>query len=268
MPLVFLPDAHTFFLWGEGTGPGTPQALATRGQPAHAELVVPEGRQRVAGFELPLLDTLAELAVIPTARLDSISGSVAAWALASKLGIELVARERVVPTVTRRGSRVEAHWAAALSAAPDAARVAALARSMPPAAHAVPLGAGSALDVWAPDALLRTYLDALVDALVRGPTEPPAPLAIKSTPRKGRGALPEPSLAELPWERRWRSALEGPRSGFEPRGFGERSIADELERWSQAALGASVPVFGWSCQQRIERPSCSDFCSNPRTTRA
>ena len=110
-------------------------------------------------------------------------------------------------STSARGGGGEANWGAARPAAEDAARVAALARSMPPAAHAVPLAGGDALDVWAPDALLRTYLDALVDALVRGPH---------------RGALPAPDDAELPWERRWRSALEGPHSSFEARGFGEK----------------------------------------------
>ena len=63
---------------------------------------------------------------------------MATWVLASKLAVDLVARERVVPTISRRSGRIEAHWAAALTGSEDAAKVAAVAKSMPPAAHAVP----------------------------------------------------------------------------------------------------------------------------------
>ncbi|HVZ35336.1 MAG TPA: DEAD/DEAH box helicase, partial [Polyangiaceae bacterium] len=41
-----------------------------------------------------------------------------------------------------------------------------------------------------------------------------------------------------PWDQRWRSALQDSERGFEPNGFGERSVAEALERWSEPALGA------------------------------
>jgi hypothetical protein len=146
--------------------------------------------------------------------------------VASKLAMDLVARERVVPTIARRAGRIEARWAAALASGDDAAKVTAIARSMPPAAHAVPAGADA---IWAPDALLRAYLDAVVDALVRaaqGGPELPA--------KKARGS----SRTGASWDGRWRTALGTSQRSFETDGFAERSVVDDLIRWSEPALGA------------------------------
>ena len=167
MPLVYLPDCESLFLWGSEERPRELAVLGRNGEPHAASLVTPEGRRRVDGLRLPLFQTMAMLAVVPAAAVDTLPASVATWAIASKLAIELASRERIVPTIVRRGERIEARWAAALSTSEDASRVAALARSMPPAAHAVPVSEDGALDVWAAEALLRTYLDAVVDTLVR-----------------------------------------------------------------------------------------------------
>src|SRR5262249_2579748 len=151
--------------------------------------------------------------------------SIATWALASKLAVELVSREHAIPTIVRRQGRFEARWAAALSSSEDAARVALLARSMPPAAHPGPVAPGDALEVWAPDALLRTFLDAAVDALVRnvrGAPELPAAKKTKATRAPATNAA---------WDARFRTALEGPDRSFETQGFAERSVVDSVERW-------------------------------------
>src|SRR5437667_7962568 len=183
MPLAFLPDVESLLLWGDDAQLAE---LRSAGTPHAAALLTPEGVRQVEGARLPLLDSAAKLAAISSDALAELSPSVAIWALASKLGLELVARERVVPKLARRHGRMEARWAAALSAAEDSSRVAALARSMPPAAHAVPIdgaGDGKAAEVWAPDALLRAYLDALVDALLRSSQGAPE---LGKTPAKAR----------------------------------------------------------------------------------
>ena len=225
MPLVYVPDVEALFLWGAEPRPRALPTLGHGGAPATVRLRAPEGQRDTAGVTLPLLDTAAMLAIVPAADLAGLPASVATWVLASKLAIDLVARERVVPTITRHGGRIEARWAAALAGSDDAAKVAALARSMPPAAHAVPATA-DAHAVWAPEALVRAYLDAVVDALVRtargGPTAPRAKAA-------------RPSTA---WAERWRGALGGAQRGFEAEGFAERGVVDELARWSEPALGA------------------------------
>jgi superfamily II DNA or RNA helicase len=203
------------------------------------------------GVKLPLFDTMAKLAVVPAADIESLPGSVATWVLASKLAMDLVARERVVPTISRRGGRIEARWAAALAASEDAAKVVAIAKSMPPAAHAVPVAGDRSGAVWAPDALLRSYLDGIIDALVRAARGGPwlngsrglGPASIDGARAPGRASTSgsrakTARAAPDAWADRWRSALGGSQRSFETDGFAERSVVDELARWSEPALGA------------------------------
>lgn len=243
MPLVYLPDVEALFLWGEDRRARALPALGQGGEAWSTALVTPDGTRETRGVKLPMVETLAQLAVVPASDVEALPGSVATWVLASKLALDLLARERVVPTIVRRQGRIEARWAAALAGSDDALQIAALAKSMPPAAHAVPAGstnntggAGnvSTAAVWAPDALLRAYVDAAVDALVRaaqgGPSRPRAraPAPLKATTQAGSDA----------WVARWRAALGGPERSFAADGFAERSVVDELARWSEPALGA------------------------------
>jgi superfamily II DNA or RNA helicase len=225
MPLVYLPDVEGLFLWGADAAPRALSDLGQGGEPWSTKLVTPEGLREIGGLKLPLFETVAKLAVVPTAELENLAGSFATWVLASKLAMEIVARERVVPTITKVGGRIEARWAAALAASEDAARVVAVAKSMPPAAHAVPAGDRSGA-VWAPDALLRAYVDAVIDALVRAARGGP------SLPARSKAARADA------WADRWRTALGGAQASFETDGFAERSVIDQLERWSAPALGA------------------------------
>ena len=250
MPLVYLPDRCELFLWGDDCTARGLNGLTSLGKPAMAAVFVPGRHGEVAGVALPLFETMAHLAVIPAAAIPTLPASVATWALASKLALDLVSRERVVPTVVRRGGALQARWAAALSASEDAAQVAALARCMPPSAHAVPAPRGGNGTVWAPEALLRAFLDATTDALVRaahGAPELPAP---KRSPARTR-------LADdhTPWEQRWRSALEGRDSTFETAGFAERTLPADLDHWSRPALGAGDRLR--ACF-RLELPAAAD----------
>ena len=233
MPLVFLPEDNALFLWGTETAPRDLPDLGRGGQPHRVLLVTPDGRRVVDGLKLSLFDTMAALAVVPADAVKALSGSVATWVLASKLALELVARERVVPTVVRRSGRIEARWAAALAASDDAAKVAAIARAMPAAAYAVPAGGEDTLDVWAPDSLLRAFLDAVVDAMIRASHGSPGLPTARQSGSSRRGAS-----QHAPWDRRWCEALEDTQGTFEPRGFAERTIVDDIERWSEPALGA------------------------------
>jgi superfamily II DNA or RNA helicase len=236
MPLVFLPDVESPFVWGDvGAIARELPELIGAGRPHRAVLVTPDGKREVEGFSLPLLEAASALAVASTASLDALPGSVAIWALASKLSLELVAQERVVPTIARRGDRVEARWAAALSASDDPAKVAALARSMPPAAHAVPLEND---EVWSPDLLLRAFVDAVVDALVRSSRGgPELPRAGTSGRNGGRQKLAVGG--PVAWDQRFRAALEGAERTLPAEGFAERAAAEAITRWSEPALGAA-----------------------------
>jgi superfamily II DNA or RNA helicase len=234
MPLVYLPEAAALLLWGSERANDALPELRPFGAPHSAVLVTPEGRRPVDGLLLPLFETVTSLAVVPATVIETHPASVATWTLASKLAVELVSRERAIPTIVRRKGRFEARWAAALSASDEAPKVAALARSMPPSAHAVPVGPDDGLNVWAPDALLRSFLDAAVDALVRASRGvPELPAAKKPKAPK------QPSLAtRAPWDDRFRAALEGSDPSFDARGFAERSVVEAVERWSEPALGA------------------------------
>ncbi|MEY4544616.1 MAG: polymerase-associated protein RapA [Pseudomonadota bacterium] len=240
MALVYLPDVESLFLWGTEPAPRVLPALGQGGEPWSSTVVAPAGLCDTSGFKLPLFDTMARLAVVPAADIQSLPGSVATWVLASKLAMDLVARERVVPTISRRGGRIEARWAAALAASEDAAKVTAIAKSMPPAAHAVPVAGDRSGAVWAPDALLRAYLDAIVDTLVRTARGGPS---LNGSRAPGRASTPT-SRAKVAraapdaWTDRWRTALGGAQRSFETDGFAERSVVAELERWSEPALGA------------------------------
>ncbi|HEX4339136.1 MAG TPA: DEAD/DEAH box helicase [Polyangiaceae bacterium] len=237
MPLVYLPDPEALFLWGDELGVAARDVprLAEGGEPHQANLVTPSGRRDVDGLKLSLFDAVSTLAVVPAPALETLPASVVTWTLASKLALELLARERVVPTVARKQGRVEARWAAALSAAEDADDVAALARSMPLSAHAVPVAQGEGDDVWAPEALLRAYLDAVVDALVRASRGGPE---LSRAAKPLVAARPKPGAGPSSWDERWRAALESDDPSFEVRGFTERSVVDTLERWTAPALGA------------------------------
>ncbi len=214
MPLVYVPQTGGLFRWGEELS-----ALNGLGKASEVELITPQGRHLTQGHTVALQEAVAALALVSAPAMESLPASACSWVLASQLALELLSRERVVPTVTAS----EVRWAAALSSSEDAARVAALATTMSPAAHAVPVGAG--LDVWNPAALLRAYLDDVVDGFLRS-----APVH----PERSRGTAEKTS-----WAQRWKSALTGPSRAFEAEGFTERTVVQDLERWAEPALGAN-----------------------------
>jgi superfamily II DNA or RNA helicase len=219
VPLVYLPSSEALFAWGSDWDSGYIHVL-TGGAAHRALLLTPDGLHEVGGQRFDLVQAVAQLSAAPAAALGALPNSFSIWALASKLAIDFVARERVAPTIARRDGKVEARWAAALSASQDSERVNLLARSMSPAAHAVPVAFHAEAEAWPADALLRAFLDATVDAFVRSTL----------------GAPPSPRTPT--WDRRWQAALSGPERAFEAKGFAERTLAADLERWSEPALGS------------------------------
>src|SRR5206468_7280418 len=126
-----------FFLHGEPSILSELAAEAARGSVA---LIGPGGaRARTRGAYLSLDRTVARLAAVPMGEIDELPGSIAAYALASKLALDLVARERAVPLLRGDGDELVAHWGAALGTPDDAGRVEAPAAALPAAAHAVPI---------------------------------------------------------------------------------------------------------------------------------
>ncbi len=90
--------------------------------------------------------------------------SAAAWARAFTVGLGLLARGHLFPTVTSDGWDA---WRAGPLDPADRRLLAELAAAFPPTAHALPLGTGSPLRTRSPEALIRAAWDALADTLPR-----------------------------------------------------------------------------------------------------
>jgi hypothetical protein len=288
--LVFLPEraGPHFFLWGAAAAASP---LAARGARAKA-LLLDEALawREIEGTSVFLLDALPLLAAMTAAELQRAPGSVAVWSLAAKLALDLVGRERLVPRIERTEEGAEARTAVALSLPEDAERVTALARSFPPAAHAVPAaavpraadrarvriagrGRAARIEVLAPEALLRAFLNAAADQLVRaaaatsagspegrggpaGGVRPPGPP--RTPPARRPAAAARGRGRETPnrWEERLAAALTGASPGFTAAGFQERTLLSELEAWSRPALGAE-PGAPRACF-RLDLPAAAD----------
>ncbi|WP_138909718.1 DEAD/DEAH box helicase, partial [Streptomyces chryseus] len=81
--------------------------------------------------------------------------------------LHLAARGRLLPGLTPADHDA---WRAGPLDADDIAQVRAIAAAMPPEAHAVPLPARSPLQLPEPEALVKAFLDAVVDTLPRTPS--------------------------------------------------------------------------------------------------
>ncbi|MFE2843068.1 DEAD/DEAH box helicase [Streptomyces scopuliridis] len=139
------------------------------------ELAVVDTEGHLLTVRALLTPVSAALPALTRARASAnASPSAAFWGAATLLALQLAARGRLLPGLT--GTEHDA-WRAGPLAAEDLERIRALAASMPPSAHAVPLGATAdpAADraetvlLPRPERLLRDFLDAVVDGLPRTP---------------------------------------------------------------------------------------------------
>jgi superfamily II DNA or RNA helicase len=138
------------------------------GEDGTVELVLPAGsgvrRRRVAARFVSLGEALPWLV-----GLDSrapMSGSLAAWATAAKMGAQLVARGRLLPAASPEGWDA---WRVGPLDPADVSRLDALAAAFPPAGHALVLPGNRALRIRRPDRLVRELWDGIADVLVRSP---------------------------------------------------------------------------------------------------
>jgi superfamily II DNA or RNA helicase len=106
-------------------------------------------------------------------RAEHPTPSMAFWGAATLLALQLVARGRLLPSITEADHDA---WRAGPLTAPDLDDIRTLAASMPPTAHAVPLLTSLEQDgpvlLPEPVRLLRDFLDAVVDGLPRTPAAP------------------------------------------------------------------------------------------------
>ncbi|WP_030023278.1 DEAD/DEAH box helicase [Streptomyces monomycini] len=146
----------------------------------------------VPAVVLPVADALP---VLTRARAARTSDPAAAfWGAAAVLALQLVARGRLLPGVSRSGHDA---WRVGPLDPDDVERLRELAASLPPQAHAVPLsgspGSGPVL-LPDPERLVRDFLDAVADGLPRSP----AAALVTGGPAF---AAPEPQ--HIPEQRDW-----------------------------------------------------------------
>jgi len=170
------PAAGTLALWGLDAP--RPAARADR-----LELVLPAGggvrRRSVAVDHVALTDVIPALASLPADA--DVTASVAAWSVAVKVAVDLVARGRLLPTTTAEGL---AAWRIGPLDPADQRLLDDLARSLPPEAHALPVPGARPLRIVSPAHLLGQLVDAVADRLVRtaaAPAEGGGPFATASS---------------------------------------------------------------------------------------
>ncbi|MDT9698200.1 DEAD/DEAH box helicase [Streptomyces sp. P17] len=167
---VFLPAAlpreGRIAFWDPEEGP-----LPVGPEPTELTVVRRHGsgvrRRPAPALTLPL-DTA--LPVLVRARRDPAAHpATAAWGAAAQHALRLTARGRLLPGLTPTGHDA---WRAGPLEPDDIAHLRAIAAALPYEGHAVPLPGPGPLRLPEPEALMRSFLDAVADTLPRTPAAP------------------------------------------------------------------------------------------------
>ncbi|MFE5186378.1 SNF2-related protein [Streptomyces sp. NPDC056628] len=141
-------------------------------------------RRTTASLTLPLTEALP---LLVRARHDPAAHpATACWGAAALHALRLTARGRLLPGLTPTGHDA---WRAGPLDPDDIAHLRAIAAALPPEGHAVPLPGPGPLRLPEPEALLRSFLDAVADSLPRTPAAPYA----AGRPFAAREAQPLPT---------------------------------------------------------------------------
>ncbi|UNT00340.1 DEAD/DEAH box helicase [Streptomyces tubbatahanensis] len=180
---VFLPadpprHSRVAFWHPDGVPPRGPAAgqdgASNPREPASLTVLVAEGpdvtTQTVPALFLPAHEALPVLTRAYAARQeDGVDGAAAFWGAAALHALALVARGRVLPGLSPAGYDA---WRLCPLGSDDASAVPELVAAMPPSAHAVPLPGDGPARMPAPEPLVRAFLDAVADGLLRTPAAP------------------------------------------------------------------------------------------------
>ncbi|MEV2256344.1 DEAD/DEAH box helicase [Streptomyces sp. NPDC050147] len=150
-------------------GGGAGGAARVRGVPGAVEEEIAVARPHGKGVRtrtVPALTLPVAQALPLLLRTAPLHPAVACWAAAARHALHLAARGRLLPGLT--GGDLDAWRAGPLDAA-DVTQLRAIAAAMPAEAHAVPLPGSGPLLLPEPFALVRAFVDAVVDALPRTP---------------------------------------------------------------------------------------------------
>ncbi|MFF7235173.1 SNF2-related protein [Streptomyces collinus] len=121
-------------------------------------------RRQVPALTLPLAEALPLL--VRARRDPAAHPATACWGAAALHALRLVARGRLLPGLTPSGHDA---WRAGPLEPADIAHLRAVAAALPPEGHAVPLPEPGPLRLPEPEALVRSFLDAVADTLPRTP---------------------------------------------------------------------------------------------------
>ncbi|MGW2424710.1 SNF2-related protein [Streptomyces sp. NPDC001709] len=124
-------------------------------------------RRQVPALTLPLAEALPLL--VRARRDPAAHPATACWGAAALHALRLVARGRLLPGLTPAGHDA---WRAGPLEPADIAHLRAVAAALPPEGHAVPLPDPGPLRLPEPEALIRSFLDAVADTLPRTPAAP------------------------------------------------------------------------------------------------
>jgi superfamily II DNA or RNA helicase len=144
-----------------GTEAGTEELTVVRRHGAAVR------RRTVPALTLPLAEALPLL--VRARRDPAAHPATACWGAAALHALRLVARGRLLPGLTPSGHDA---WRAGPLEPDDIAHLRAVAAALPPEGHAVPLPDPGPLRLPAPEALIRSFLDAIADTLPRAPAAP------------------------------------------------------------------------------------------------
>ncbi|QTE01877.1 DEAD/DEAH box helicase [Streptomyces cyanogenus] len=124
-------------------------------------------RRQVPALTLPLAEALPLL--VRARRDPAAHPATACWGAAALHALRLAARGRLLPGLTPGGHDA---WRAGPLEPDDIAHLRAVAAALPPEGHAVPLPGPGPLRLPEPEALVRSFLDAVADTLPRTPAAP------------------------------------------------------------------------------------------------
>ncbi|MEU1192326.1 DEAD/DEAH box helicase [Streptomyces sp. NPDC005859] len=165
-----LPREGRVAFWDPADGP-----LPSPADAEHTELGVVRRhgssirRARIPALSLPLGKALPLL--VRARRDPAAHPATACWGAAALHALRLTARGRLLPGLTPTGHDA---WRAGPLDPEDIAHLRAIAAALPYEGHAVPLPGPGALHLPRPEALMRSFLDAVADTLPRTPAAPHA----------------------------------------------------------------------------------------------
>ncbi|MFF7050006.1 SNF2-related protein [Streptomyces griseorubiginosus] len=169
-----LPREGRIAFWDPEDAPlpaASPETDATPVERTELTVVRPHGagvRRRTApALSLPVGQALS---LLVRARRDPAAHPAAAcWGAAALHALRLTARGRLLPGLTATGHDA---WRAGPLDPDDIAHLRAIAAALPYEGHAVPLPGTGPLRLPEPEALMRSFLDAVADTLPRTPAAP------------------------------------------------------------------------------------------------